>query len=196
MGSSHSTTLVLVGDGASNALGALDHFANVSTARFSDTRLGGATDNDVQRWITRAHSPYVVHDRDPLGHVASAWVEFFDDVATLGTLDLEIDRALAAFERGDLSMPDYYVVVEPENLSTTWQHWWLGILSQAAPTRVIPWDDTSTSSSTSLGRMLRTLPSSRPWPQPEPWLHSVARTIPGQLTTNGGAQGSLAGDTD
>ena len=173
MGSHYSTSIVLVGEGAPEAIGALDRYANVSTAMFS-----GIPDDEVQRWITRAHSPYLVHDRDPLGHVAAAWVEFYDDLTTLGTLDLEVDRVLAAFDSGQAMMPDYYVVASPEKLSPTWQHWWLGVLSQAAPTRVIPWADDSAHS---LGRMLRTLPSSRPWPEPSPWLHTVARTIPARL---------------
>jgi hypothetical protein len=178
MGSLMSTTIVVVGDAAPDTLGALRHYANVSAALFTDD-----TDTEVRRWVSGVHSPYLAHNRDPLAHVAAAWVEFFDDQTTLGTLDLEVDRALAAFKRQDLEMPDYYVVTDPEKLSTTWQHWWLGVLPQAAPTRVIPWGEAATGS---LGRTLRSLPTSRPWPDTDRWLHEVARTIPARLVTGPG----------
>ena len=167
-----STTLVIVGDDAPKQIDALNRLANVSAATFT-----GAEDEDVRRWVSSSHLPYVVHDHDPLSHVAAAWVEFFDDQTTLGTLDFEIDRALTALERGLAAMPDYYVVLEPETLSPTWKHWWLGVLPEAAPTRVIPWDDRSPS----VARMLRKLPTGRAWPEPEPWLRTVARSVPDRV---------------
>jgi hypothetical protein len=178
MGSLTSTTIVVVGTGAPGTLGAMHRYANVSAAVFTDD-----SDDEVRRWVSGVHSPYLAHNRDPLAHVAAAWVEFFDDQATLGTLDLEVDRVLAAFRRQDVAMPDYYVVTEPESLSPTWQHWWLGVLPQAAPTRVIPWGEATTGS---LGRALRNLPASRPWPNTDHWLHEVARTIPARLATGRG----------
>ncbi len=171
-GAPSSTTLVFVGSDAPAALEALDHLANVRAAA-----LRGTSDEEARRWVARAHSPYVVHDRDPLGHVAAAWVEFFDDLSTLGTLDLEVDRALAALETGQLVMPDYYIVAEPDSLSPTWKHWWLGVLPKAAPTRVIPWG----AGSTPLARVLRQLPTGRPWPTPDPWLRGVAWAVPDRV---------------
>jgi hypothetical protein len=188
MGSLTSTTIVVVGESTPETLGALRHFANVSAALFTD-----ATDDEVRRWSSGAHSPYVAHNRDPLAHVAAAWVEFYDDQATLGTLDLEVDRALGSFRRGELSMPDYYVVTDPQKLSATWQHWWLGILPQAAPARVIP---LSAESADPLGRVLRTLPTSRPWPDANRWLHDVARTIPARLVTGPGNTARTEPDVD
>src|ERR1700712_5047572 len=166
MGSPRSTTLVLVGNESPNAFGALARHANVRAASLAES-----SDEEAARWVTQANAPYVVHDRDPLAHVAAAWVEFFDDMATLGTLDLEVDRATSALLDGSLSMPDYYIVVDPESLTPTWKHWWLGVLPHAAPTRVIPWAE----GSVPLGRVLRRLPTGRSWPTPDPWLHDVAR---------------------
>lgn len=173
MGSSRSTTIVIVGHDAPEVIHVLDAFANVHGETFA-----AVSDDEMQRWIARAHSPYLVHDRDPLEHVAAAWVEFFDDLATLGTLDLEVDRAVGALERGSLSMPDYYVVIDPERLAPTWKHWWLGVLPDVAPSRVIPWTGDG---STSLARLLRTLPTSRQWPDPGPWLRRVARAVPDRI---------------
>ena len=182
MGSPRSTTLVLVGQADQAALGALSRLSNVRVSSFADD--DDVTDEDVERWVSRSDSPYVVHDRDPLGHVASAWVEFFDDVATLGTLDLEVERAVASLSRGAVSLPDYYIVVEPEALSPTWKHWWLGVLPQAAPTRVIPF----TEGRTTLSRILRQLPTGRAWPDPEPWLYEVARSVPDRVGLDPGAE--------
>ena len=74
-------------------------------------------------------------------------------------------------------MPDYYIVAEPESLSPTWKHWWLGVLPKAAPTRVIPWG----AGSTPLAGVLRQLPTGRPWPTPEPWLRGVAWAVPDRV---------------
>lgn len=178
MANPNSTTLVVVGDDAEAAIRALGHLANVRAASFD-----GEPDEEIDRWIAQAHSPYVVHDHDPLGHVASAWVEFFDDLATIGSLDLEVDRAVAALSHGSATMPDYYVVLNPETLATTWKHWWLGVVSTIAPTRVIPVDDRSPS----LTRMLRRLPTGRPWPQPHSWLPGVVRSVPDRVGFGDGA---------
>ncbi|MCU1585739.1 MAG: hypothetical protein JWM49_2295 [Microbacteriaceae bacterium] len=167
-----STTLIFVGNDAPRALLELDHLANVRASTLAEE-----SEADFQRWVSRSNSPFLVHDRDPLAHVASAWVEFFDDLATLGTLDLEVDRVLDALARGETSMPDYYIVADPEGLSPTWKHWWLGVLPEAAPTRVIPWRE----GSMSLARVIRYLPTGRPWPKAEPWLRRVARAVPDRV---------------
>src|SRR5882757_2960831 len=96
-----STTLVVVGDEADAALRTLDGLANVRTAH-----LRSVPDTDAARWTSTGNTPYLVHDRDPLEHVAAAWVEFFDDLATLGSLELEIERMLAALGREAVSLPD------------------------------------------------------------------------------------------
>ena len=173
-----STTLVVVGDEATSAIHALEGFANVRAASFS-----GASDDEVARWSATAVAPYVVHDRDPLGHVAAAWVEFFDDQSTFGVLELEIDRAMEAAERHAMNVPDYYVVLHPETLPITWKHWWLGVLASESPTRVIPWptgDD-------SLARLLRHLPTGRAWPDVESWLPRVVGAVPDRVGLPGSA---------
>lgn len=171
-----STTLVMVGEETTSAIRSLERFANVQAASFSDE-----SDAEVARWSSSTGAPYVVHDRDPLGHVAAAWVEFFDDQSTYGVLELEIERALEAAERHVISVPDYYVVLHPESLPTTWMHWWLGVLAHASPTRVIPWPDADES----LASLLRHLPTGRPWPQVESWLPRVAGSVPDRVWLDG-----------
>ena len=172
MASPNSTTLVLVGDEAPTLIDTLGRFANVRAAALSD-----ATDDEVQRWISETDTPYVVHNHDPLIHVASAWVEFFDDLTTLGALDIEVDRALASLGKGTMTMPDYYVILDTDSLAPTWKHWWLGVLAEAAPTRVILGSEPTFS----LARTLRRLPTGRSWPEPTSWLHRVARAVPDRI---------------
>jgi hypothetical protein len=171
-----STTLVVVGDEATSAIHALEGFANVRAATFD-----AASDDEVARWSAAAVAPYVVHDRDPLGHVAAAWVEFFDDQSTYGVLELEIDRAVDAAEHHGIAVPDYYVVLHPETLPVTWKHWWLGVLASESPTRVIPWPDADAS----LAGLLRHLPTGRAWPDVESWLPTVAGAVPDRIGLGG-----------
>ncbi len=175
-----STTLVVVGEEATTAIHSVDGFANVRSATFAD-----ASDAEVARWSAASTTTYVVHDHDPLAHVAAAWVEFFDDQSTYGVLELEIDRAVDAVERHALSVPDYYVVVHPETLPITWKHWWLGVLAVASPNRVIPWPDAEADAS--LARLLRRLPTARAWPDVEPWLRGVAGAVPDRVGLGGAA---------
>lgn len=171
-----STTLVVVGDEATSAIHALERYANVRAATFDD-----APDDEVARWSASAAAPYVVHDRDPLGHVANAWVEFFDDQSTYGVLELEIVRALEAAGRHAMSVPDYYVVLQPEALPVTWKHWWLGVLAAESPTRVIPWP----AADDSLAQLLRHLPTGRAWPDVETWLPRVVGAVPDRVGLGG-----------
>lgn len=172
MEASTSTTLVVVGDETTSAIHALEGFANVQAASLTD-----ASDAEVARWSSVSAAPYVVHDHDPLAHVAAAWVEFFDDLSTYGVLELEIARALEAAGRHELDVPDYYVVIHPEHLQITWKHWWLGVLSSASPSRVIPWP----AADESLAQLLRRLPAARAWPEVDAWLPTFASAVPDRI---------------
>jgi hypothetical protein len=187
-----STTLVVVGDDAPSAIAPLSGLANVRAASFHD--LPGASDEDVARWSAASNAPYVVHDRDPLGHVAAAWVEFFEEQVTLGVLELEIDRAVEAAGRHLIAVPDYYIVVHPETLPATWRHWWLGVIATASPSRVIPWpghpvdaDSGRPDADESLVRLLRRLPTGRAWPEVESWLPGVVGQVPDRVGLGGAA---------
>jgi hypothetical protein len=171
-----STTLVVVGDEASQAIRSLERLPNVQAASLAD-----ASDDEVVRWSAGSSAPYVVHDHDPLGHVAAAWVEFFDDLSTFGVLELEIERALDAAGRREMSVPDYYVVLHPEDMPVTWKHWWLGVLAAESPTRVIPWP----SADASLAALLRRLPTGRAWPEVRDWLPRVPMSVPDRVGLRG-----------
>jgi hypothetical protein len=173
-----STTLVVVGDDDGATIRDLAGHANVRAAS-----LAGRDEDEVARWTRGTTTPYLVHDRDPLEHVAAAWVEFFDDQSTLGVLELEVDRAVDALQRGTAAIPDYYLVVNPESLPPTWRHWWLGVMAQASPTRVIPRGETDPPAV----RLLRRLPTGRPWPDPARWLRGVTSVVPDRVGLGGAA---------
>ena len=56
------------------------------------------------RRLSAVTNPYVVHDADPLEHVAAAWVELYEERATLGTLEVEVENLLSLFGAGDAVM--------------------------------------------------------------------------------------------
>ncbi|BDZ44768.1 hypothetical protein [Naasia aerilata] len=171
----NSTTLVVVG-GEASLLEDLDRLPNVRAAS-----LAGRPEAAVKSFVEGANTAYVAHDRDPLEHVASAWVEFYDDRGTLGTLDVEVEATSALLRRGDASLPDYYVVLDPEALPPTWKHWWLGVLPGVAPMRVLP----AESDADAVRRVLRRLPSGRTWPESLDWLHRLTRNAPDRLDLGG-----------
>ncbi|WP_426321511.1 hypothetical protein [Microbacterium sp. E-13] len=127
--------------------------------------------------VASVSMPYVIHDADPLEHVASAWVELYEERSTLGSLETEVDALLALFASGEAVMPDYYVVAGPEAIEGTWRHWWLGALAHHAPSRVLPVE----ASGAALRARIRSLPASRPWPEPGAWLPRVQFDIPDRV---------------
>lgn len=167
-----ATVVSIVGSASDEVLADLSHLRNVHALplRAVDAPLASAR-------IAASTATYVVHDTDPLVHVAAAWVEFFDDRSTLGALEVEVDEAVGAFANGTSFMPDYYVVLEPETIEGTWRHWWLGALAHAAPTRVLP----VTGDASEVRSLLRRLPTGRPWPAPESWLRALQYDVPDRV---------------
>ena len=163
--SSTATVVLLVGPGTDGLLRDLDALPNV------DARPGTGPG------AHSSASTYLLHDADPLEHVANAWIEFFEDRATHGALDVEIETALGVFRRGEAALPDYYVVLEPESAPANWKHWWLGVLPHAAPARVLP----SSSDPGAVRRLLGRLPQGRPFPDPASWLPDVRFSVPDRI---------------
>ncbi|GAA4780082.1 hypothetical protein [Microbacterium gilvum] len=165
------TIVAVVGPGADDVLASVDALGGVSALA-----LRGSEPAIASHRIAAAGTPWVVHDADPLEHVAAAWIELFEERSTLGALEAEIGDALARFARGDALMPDYYLVLEPDDAPEIWRHWWCGALGHRAPRRVVPVKGEGTA-----GRMLRALPSSRPWPDPASWLPGLSMQIPDRV---------------
>lgn len=171
-----ATIVAIVGEQTDGALAALDGIRGVDVLWLQGSEPALAT-----RRIAAAATPWVVHDADPLAHVAAAWVELFEERATLGALEVEVQTALAMFEDGSAVMPDYYIVLEPEEAPDTWRHWWCGALGYRAPRRVLTSPAPTTPRDAALRRLLSSLPSSRPWPDPASWLPHLPFEIPDRV---------------
>lgn len=169
-----STVVALVGADAGTLLDGLSDVPALAAMSLRERDPADAT--RAVAAASRPDVPYVVHDADPLEHVAAAWVELFEERATLGTLEVEVETLLGQFDAGDVVMPDYYVVAGPEVIEGTWRHWWLGALAQRAPSRVLP----VAPDPRALRARLRALPASRPWPDPA-WLRRVQFDIPDRV---------------
>ncbi|GAA2973129.1 hypothetical protein JOD63_000197 [Microbacterium terrae] len=167
-----STVVALVGADSDSILAGLSGLPSLVAVSLREGDQAAAT-----RFVSTAEAPYVVHDADPLLHVAAAWVELFEERSTLGTLEVEVETLLDSFASGAAIMPDYYVVVGPEAVDGTWRHWWLGALAHRAPTRVLPVEATDAA----VRARLRSLPAGRPWPDPAAWLPRVQFDIPDRV---------------
>ena len=167
-----STVVALVGAGSEELLTGLADVPALVALSLREAQPAVAA-----HLVASVSTPYVVHDADPLEHVAAAWVELYEERCTLGSLETEVDALLSLFETGEAVMPDYYVVAGPETIEGTWRHWWLGALAHHAPSRVLPVE----ASGSALRARLRALPASRPWPEPSAWLPRVHFDIPDRV---------------
>lgn len=171
-----STIVAVVGESAGDALASLDGVTGVDALglRGRDPALAASR-------IRASRAAWVVHDADPLAHVAAAWIELYEERSTLGALEAEVDDALARFAVGEAIMPDYYLVLDPGSAHTAWRHWWCGALGRFAPKRVLPAASPAHPGDHRVRRMLGALPSSRPWPEPASWLREVPFAIPDRV---------------
>jgi hypothetical protein len=73
-----TTVVALVGEPARARLDALGQAANVATVRPAAT--APSLERAIAAWqaATRTHTPYLLHDADPLATVADAWVRRFN----------------------------------------------------------------------------------------------------------------------
>ncbi|MEU9891875.1 hypothetical protein [Sphaerisporangium sp. NPDC051011] len=177
-----STVVVVAGERAAETVAGLDGLHNVRAVR-----RGERTPAEITDVVVRASATYVVHDADPLAEVGEAWTGFFDEAAPVGGLEVAIESTLAALRAERLILPDYYVVLDPDDMPETRRHWWLGVLAGAAPARVVP----SPASASAVTHTLGSLSAGRWWPADlEGWLRDLPRTIPDRA---GLAAGSTAG---
>lgn len=174
--------VVVAGDGAAGVVAGLDQLHNVRAIVRGER---GAS--EVMELAGRSAATYVVHDADPLAGVAAAWAGYFDGTGVVGALEVAIEQALGELRAGRLVLPDYYLVLEPDELTQTWRHWWLGVLAGAAPVRVVPVSASSAAVAQELGR----LAAGRWWPADlEGWLRALPKVVPDQagLPTAGRVQ--------
>jgi hypothetical protein len=168
----NSTLVVVAGPGADGVIGGLDGLHNVRTVLAGDR--SAATVTDI---VTRASATYVVHDSDPLADVRDAWVDYFDQTAPIGGLEVAIEDAIRALRAEAAVLPDYYIVLDPQDMPPTRRHWWLGVMAGTAPTRVVPAPATAEAVRASLANLV----TGRWWPEPaEVWLRELPHVVPDQ----------------
>lgn len=166
-----STVVVVAGEHAPRVLAGLEGLHNVRTVVRGDR--GPAEVTASLAWASAA--TYVVHDADPLAGVADAWAGFFDGTEPVGGLEAAIETTLAELDAERLVLPDYYIVLEPDDLPPTRRHWWLGVLAGAAPARVVP----APASASAVAEVLGRLAAGRWWPADVArWLRELPRTVP------------------
>lgn len=176
-----STEVVLVGRVRAEVFAELDSLLGVRAASVTAWQESA----DVADLAVRArsfaasvHGPYAVHDLDPLAEVGRAWVAYFEESAPVGTLEVAVEELLARLRRGTATLPDYFIVVEPESLPVTERHWWLGAVAAAAPSRVVP----APATASGIAHVLAALPSGGWWPDDQSgWLRGLASVIPDRV---------------
>jgi len=89
--------------------------------------------------------------------VVDAWVRLFDESGPVGELEVASSETLARWRSGALELPDYFLVLDPELLSATRRHWYLGVLHAASRHRVVP------APAGSIATVLGSLASGRWW---------------------------------
>ncbi|GLZ05246.1 hypothetical protein Acsp03_27120 [Actinomadura sp. NBRC 104412] len=167
-----STVVVVAGQGADKVVAGLGGLHNVRAV------VAGERDPaDLSALAAHSSSTYVVHDGDPLAGVRDAWVDFFDRAAPPGGLEVAIESALADLRAERALLPDYYVVLDPEEMPETLRHWWLGVLAGAAPARVVP----APASTSAVRDVLSHLTAGRWWPSDlDGWLRALPKVVPDQ----------------
>jgi hypothetical protein len=181
-----TTVVAVVGDAASDCVARLGLAANV--VPLSVDHDDPPLDRAVATWdqAARSHSPYFVHDADPLASVADAWVRHFDEHGPIGELEVAVAETLARWRVGSIELPDYYLVLDAETWGATRRHWYLGVLHGAAAARVVPVPDPDAAA--------RTLPRRGAggwWPDLDVRLGGIERVVPDQLSPS-----PVTGSTD
>lgn len=174
-----STTVVaVVGNGARAAVERLARGANVASVVPDPDDL--PLDRAVAAWneASHAHTPYFVHDADPLDATAAAWVRRYDEQGPVGELEVVVNDTLLRWRAGSIELPDYYLVLDAEHLTPTLRHWYLGVLHQAAPARVSP-----VANADEAEAALPRLSAGRWWPDLDELLSGIDRVVPDRVGT-------------
>jgi hypothetical protein len=109
-----------------------------------------------------------------LALVADAWVRLFDAEGPAGELEVAVSETVARWRRRAIELPDYYLVIQPEEWAPTRRHFYLGLLASVAPTRVVVTDGNLTAAIAGLG-------SGRWWPDLDRVLDGIDRQVPDRV---------------
>jgi hypothetical protein len=173
-----STTVVaLVGERAPECLEALRRATNVRVVRPDPQDAALQRAAAAYRAAAGIHAPYLVHDADPLGPVADAWIRWFDQRGPAGELEVAVSETLQRWRADSIALPDYYLVLDADSWDATRRHWYLGFLHRAAPSRVLP----AAGTASAVASQLAQLASGRWWPDLDRLLADVDRVVPDRI---------------
>jgi hypothetical protein len=154
---------------------------NVDTCRA--TPEAPALERATEAWAAarRSRSPYFIHDADPLAWVVEAWAARFDGHGTAGELEMATSETLGRWRAGSVELPDYYILVGPDDWGRTVRHWYLGVLASESPARVVVSraDDDLTS-------ILPRLGTGPWWPKLETMVRDIDHIVPDRARLEGG----------
>ena len=173
-----TTVIAVVGavdDGAVEQLSAATNIALVRSAAPDAEPLDRAV--DAWRQAARSRTRYTVHTADPLAAVSEAWVRTYDGAGARGELEVATSDTLQRWRAGGLDLPDYYVVVDADQLTETSRHWHLGVVHSWAPVRVIP----SAAGAEAVLDAIGHLASGRWWPPLDEALEPIDRVVPDRV---------------
>ncbi len=178
------TTVVAVVGGSSGLLDRMGEAANVRS--FHGGPEAPPLERAAEAWSAarRVRSPYFVHDADPLGWVVDTWAAHFDGEGAAGELEVAVSQTVRRWRAGSVELPDYYLVVAPDEWGQTRRHWYLGVLASAAPSRVVV--DDGRGDATSILPGLATGPW---WPNLDMMLEGLDRVVPDRAGLEGGKKG-------
>jgi hypothetical protein len=169
-----STTVIAVVAGQHDAAAGVARLAGAANVRTLVTDPDAPVlDRAVQAWaqVARTTAPYTVHDADPLAAVAEAWTRRFDGLGPAGELEVAVSETVARWRARSFDLPDYYLLVDPEDFEPTRRHWYLGYLAGAAPARVVA------GGRDLLGTIGR-LATGRWWPELDQLVAGIDRVVP------------------
>lgn len=181
---SSATVVTLVGPDAARSLPGLAAAGRVRTVTV-DAELGPLERAAAaQRLVSGSGSTLAVSDIDPLAGVVDAWTGLYAGTGVAGALEVAVAATVAIWRAGTVELPDYFVVLDPDAWEPTRRHWYLGVLTAAAPSRVLP-----VPSADAVPGVLRRLPSGRWWPTLERLLDGIDHQLPDRLPTGEDAVG-------
>jgi hypothetical protein len=175
---SDATVVALVGPGARELVPALGRAGRIRSVAVDPELPPLERAALAQRGTAGAGAALAVHDADPLAAVVDAWVRLFDGAGAAGELEVARGAALARWRARAVELPDYYLLLDPDAWDATRRHWYLGVLSAAAPPRVVPLRTTA-----EVQAALRRLPAGRWWPPLDRLLADVEHQVPDRLVS-------------
>ena len=176
-----TTVVAVVGDDAEACLRALSDAANVATVAVpAEPPHDDPWTRAQEAWrrTVRSKARFTVHTVDPLAEVGDAWAAGFDSAAATagprGRLEVAVAGTLARWRADTIGLPDYYLVLAPDDLPVERRHWYLGVLHRAAPHRVVP---VAAEREAVLAAIAR-LPAGRWWPELPELLAGLDHELP------------------